>query len=108
MMALIPDNVSHRMPARGWSMAALSGRAGLNKTAVHYLSSGKKARGVNMNTLEKIAHALGVTVKDLLAQGHMQEAEDDLFVALEALPQEQQRLLLETAKAWALLCRGRS
>jgi transcriptional regulator with XRE-family HTH domain len=53
--------------SKGYSMSKLSRAADVSFTTIKRLYR-EPERGANINTLEKIAHALGVPVRDLFVE----------------------------------------
>jgi DNA-binding Xre family transcriptional regulator/CheY-like chemotaxis protein len=63
--ARIGDRVRHEREARGWSLADLARRTGMQPPNLHRLESGKHVP--SLETLERVAEALGLRVADLVA-----------------------------------------
>ena len=52
--------------ARGWSQEVLAGVSGLHRT---YIGSVERAeRNISLDNIERIAHALGIPIRDLLTE----------------------------------------
>jgi transcriptional regulator with XRE-family HTH domain len=51
--------------ARGWSQRKLAAESGLDLVTVNHVETGKRSRP-HLGTLESLAKALGVSVRDLL------------------------------------------
>lgn len=96
---ILAANLKAMMEERGLSMAALSRLAGANSTAVHDIIHGR-ARSPKLETVEKLAAALDVTVDDLLREERRAEVERDLLSACQQLGPQDRKRLLETARAW--------
>jgi transcriptional regulator with XRE-family HTH domain len=92
-------NLKHYLEAAGISMNELSRRSNLSQTAVFDILN-SRARSPRLETLEKIASALEVTVADLLAEHRRADAENEMLVAFSQLPEHDQERLLQTAQAW--------
>lgn len=96
----VAANIGAIMDAKGETAASVARKAKINPTGVYDILSGK-SRSPRIETLGKIAAALGVPVAILFedAPNDMLQAElDALFRQLD--PVERQRLVL-TARAWA-------
>lgn len=99
MTATVARNIEAIMEAKGLNAAEVARRAQLNPTAVYDIIK-VKIRSPRIETLSKIANALGVPVRILFED----RADADLAEELEAiflrLPQADQERLLKTAQAW--------
>jgi transcriptional regulator with XRE-family HTH domain len=62
--SILAKNVRLERLQRGWSQEDLASRAGISQTYTSQLES--SARAVTVDTLEKLARALGVEVFELL------------------------------------------
>lgn len=51
--------------ARGWSQEALAFEAGLHRTFVAHVE--RQTRNISLDNIERLAHALGVSVAELLS-----------------------------------------
>ena len=67
-MGALARALRHRMNARGFNQKSLARKAGLNETGVRDIIQGK-SRHPRHDTIQKIAHALGCSVTDLLEPG---------------------------------------
>ncbi len=63
----IGDIIRRRREARGVTQAALARRAGLSR--MHMIRIERDEISPTLDTLEKVAKALGVTVRNLLPRG---------------------------------------
>lgn len=96
----VAANIGAIMAAKGETAASVARKAKINPTGVYDILSGK-SRSPRIETLGKIAAALGVPVSILFedAPNDLLQAElDALFQQLSQV--ERQRLVL-TARAWA-------
>lgn len=93
-------NIGIIMQARGLDAAKLARLADLNPTGVYDILSGK-SRSPKLETVGRIARALGVSVSILIEDEPRVSLQNDLIAAYEQLPDEQRALLLQTARAWA-------
>lgn len=100
MNAILSRNLVVTLRARGLSMAEVSRRANASETLVHDIVNGR-SRSPRIETVAKIAAALGVTVADLLAQGKRSQAEAAVLSALHAMPEADQQRLAVIAQAMA-------
>lgn len=98
MMRLLSQNIERLLDQRQMSMNELSKRAGLGQTGIADILSGK-VRSTRLETVEKIAGALGVTVADLLSPAARAAAEREMLAAFLKLPAEDQDRLIKTAEA---------
>jgi len=97
---LVARNIKVLMEARGIDAAKLSRLAEINPTGVYDILSGK-SRSPKIETIGKIAEALGVPIAVLFSGDPLNMLRNDIAALFEALPPDQQELLLETARAWA-------
>lgn len=99
LVQTVANNIEAAMQARGINASELARKAHINPTGVYDILSGK-SRSPRLDTIGKLAGALGMPVMDLLSD---REAGDQraeiarLFAQLD--PQERRRLLV-TARAW--------
>ena len=61
----IGGRVRRAREGRGWSLATLAGRAGMHRPNLHRLEAGRHVP--SLETLERVAEALGLRVADLVA-----------------------------------------
>jgi transcriptional regulator with XRE-family HTH domain len=66
LAARVARSVRAHREARGWSLATLAGRAGLSKTIIARIEAG--AGNPSLETLLRLADALGVTLGTLIAE----------------------------------------
>jgi transcriptional regulator with XRE-family HTH domain len=92
-------NLKHYLDERRVSMNELSRRAGLSQTGVYDIIN-SRARSPRLETLEKLAEALDITVADLLMEHRRADAENEMLAAFSQLEQHDQERLLQTAQAW--------
>lgn len=97
---LVAQNISTLMEARGLDAAKLARRADLNPTGIYDILSGK-SRSPKIETIGKIARALNVPISVIFDSDPSSRLQDDLMSIYETLPEDQKRLLLQTARAWA-------
>lgn len=92
-------NLKHYLDVKRVSMNELSRRAGLSQTGVFDIINAR-ARSPRLETLEKLAEALEITVADLLMEHRRADAENEMLTAFSQLPEHDQERLLQTAQAW--------
>lgn len=96
---LVIANIQALMIERGLKAPELARKAGLGPTGIYDIFSGKSG-SPTVDTVEKIAKALGVTAVRMF----MTPQDDVLFrqIALifPQLPEEDRRRLVQTAEAW--------
>jgi transcriptional regulator with XRE-family HTH domain len=62
---LLAINMIRLRAAKGWSQDALALEAGLHRTFVAHVE--RQARNISLDNIERVALALGVSVRDLFA-----------------------------------------
>lgn len=93
-------NLDALMRERKIDAAKLARDAGMNRTGVYDILSGKSLNP-RLDTLAKLAGALRVSPAALLVDRPVSELENQLYAIMAQLsPNERSRLIL-TAKAWA-------
>ena len=80
---------------RGWSQQRLADESGVNKATINQVERGK--RSPNVETLTKLAHALGVGVADLFPKAQASLWSDE---ALERRPSILARIVGAAADRW--------
>lgn len=93
-------NVEAIMKLRGTDAAKLGRDAGMNRTGIYDILSGK-SRNPRLDTVEKIAGALDVPPSALFVDRPIDELQAQLYRVLMSLGQEERHKLLLTADAWA-------
>lgn len=99
MTHILAENLRVLMEQKDLSMAALSRLAGTNATQVYDILH-QRTRSPKLETIEKLANALNVSVLDLLSRGDRRRAEQELVAAFALLSQTDQERLLTVARAW--------
>lgn len=97
---ILSGNIKAQLAERGMSMVELSRLAGVNDTAVFDILR-QRTRSPKLETVQKIATALGVTVTELLSNNQRTAAERKILSAFALLSEDDRRRLLATAEAWA-------
>ena len=97
---LVAANIQAAMTRGGINAADLARRAKLNPTGVYDILSGK-SRSPRLDTIHKIASALGVPISLLFEEKTDTELRHAIISAIEALPDVERRRILATARAWA-------
>lgn len=95
----VARNLAAVMEARQTNAAELARRAGINPTGVYDILSGK-SRSPKIETLGKIAGALGVPIATLFEEAGEAELRSEISALFAQLPPEEQNRLLLTARAW--------
>lgn len=96
---LVARNIKALMEQRDLDAAKLAREAGLNHTGVYDILKGK-SRSPKIETIAKIAAALGVPIAVIFAEQDS-DARDELREIFANLSPEHRALLLQAAKAWA-------
>ena len=96
---LVMDNVEALIDARSTNPAEVARKAGLNYTAVYDIIKGK-VRSPRVETLDKIAKALGVPIATLFEDASDEQLRSEIVAIYHQLPEAEQRRLVVTAKAW--------
>ena len=98
---LLAANIQTAMGERETNAAQLAKDAKVNPTGVYDIISGK-SRSPKLDTIDKIAKALGVSVSYLLRDRSGDDLRSDIINILDALPLKERKRLLVTARAWIL------
>lgn len=94
IVMLVAANIQAAMKDRGINRAELARLAGLNATGVYDIISGK-SRSPRLDTINKIAAALGVPLASLLEEKPVKELRNQIMAAVQSLPESEcERLLL--------------
>jgi transcriptional regulator with XRE-family HTH domain len=97
---LFAANIQSIMKMKGFDPASLGRAAGMNRTGIYDILSGK-SKNPRLDTVEKIAAALEVSPSALFVDTAIDELQSQLYgVLMELTDHERDRLLL-TARAWA-------
>jgi transcriptional regulator with XRE-family HTH domain len=99
MSDVLAQNLRREMERQELSMAALSRLAGTNDTQVYDILNAR-TRSPRLDTVEKLATALHLSVLDLLTSGQRERAEQELLEVFRMLRSDDQQRLLEVALAW--------
>lgn len=97
---VVRGNIEAIMAARGVKAAELARQARLNPTGIYDILSGK-SQNPKIDTLQKIASALGVSIAVLFEERSNQDLRDELSRLVALLPPAQQQQILLIARAWA-------
>lgn len=100
IIMLVVSNLQAEMARQGTNAAELARMADLNPTGVYDIISGK-SRNPRLDTIEKLAGALGVSPASLLQEKDEDDLRRQVMDAIIRLPADECRRLLLTAKAWA-------
>ena len=95
----VTENIKALMDARGLSALEVARRARINPTGVYDILSGK-TRSPRVDTLGKIAQALGVSVVMLFEDRPNEQLRSELSALFAQLPDDERKRLIVTAKAW--------
>jgi len=96
---LLANNIQAVMDERGTNSSQLAKMAKINPTGVYDIISGK-SNSPKLDTIRKIANALGVSVPYLLKDRSEIELIDEIVATLDQLPLSEKERLLVTARAW--------
>lgn len=99
LMQTIRHNLQRQMDECGVNAAELARRSRLNPTAVYDILKGK-IRNPRVDTIEKVAAALGVSPLTLMQEENDRKAQEAMMRVFLALPSVEQDRLLTTAQAW--------
>ena len=100
MTAVVAENIRLLMVKRDMNAAELRRAAGLNQTGVYDILEGR-SKSPKVDTVAKIAKALGVNAFDLFSPPGALEERKALLAVFDRLPQAERDRLLLTATAWA-------
>ncbi len=87
------------MRKKGLDPAKLARLSNINPTGIYDILSGK-SRSPKIETIAKIAAGLNVPVAVIFSDSSEVELRSDMEFLLSQLPEQQQTLLLQTARAW--------
>lgn len=96
---IVAQNIGLLMQARNLDAAKLARLSGLNPTGIYDILSGK-SRSPKIETIGKIAKALGVPIATILEENAAASIRQDLMHLFDELPEDRKELLLQTARAW--------
>lgn len=99
LVKLVAANIEAVMEVRQTNAAALARDANVNPTGVYDILSGK-SRNPRLDTIAKIARALRVPIAYLFEDRAEGAVRDQIIEVFVQLPPEEQRRLLQTARAW--------
>lgn len=97
---LFAANLAAIIELRETDPAKLARKAGMNKTGIYDILSGK-SKNPRLDTVEKIARALEVPPSRLFADTPLDELQAQLYSTLMDLGLSDREKLLLTAKSWA-------
>ena len=100
LVQIVSENIQLAMVERSLNAAEVARRAKLNPTAVYDIIKGK-IRSPRLDTIEKIADALGVGTLYLMQRRSDDDIREKLLSAFEALPEIERGRLALPADAWA-------
>jgi transcriptional regulator with XRE-family HTH domain len=98
LVQIVADNIAAEMARRGMNAAQLGRDAGLNLTGVYDILSGK-SNNPRLDTIQKIATALGVSPASLMSERQAEAVRSDIMDALEQLPEQELQRVLVIARA---------
>ncbi len=96
---IVARNIESLMAERQTDPAKLARDARLGPTGIYDILNGK-SRSPKIDTIAKIARALGVPVSKLFEDRQVPDLRDDLLSLFGELPERERQLLLQTARAW--------
>lgn len=95
----VAHNIEAIMERKRLSAAELARRAGVNPTGVYDILSGK-SRSPRIDTLAKIADALGVPIAVLFEEQSDADVRREIVTLFAKLPEEDRVRLILTVRAW--------
>lgn len=95
---ILVRNLKRLMAAQGMNPHTLAAAARVNQTAVYDIVSGK-SRSPKIETVAKLAAALGTTVSTLIEEPGASDLRSDLEAIVQRLAHEEQERLLTIAQA---------
>lgn len=96
---IVARNLEALIQARDTNPAELARRAKINPTGVYDILSGK-SRSPKVETLGKIAEALGVPVATLFEEANDAELRGEIVALFSQLPEVDRQRLVQIAQAW--------
>lgn len=93
-------NIEAAMAKQGTNPAKLARDAGLNQTGIYDIITGK-SRNPRLDTIDKIAKALRVSVSYLLRERSDDELAAEILNILSCLPEDDRRRLIQAGRAWS-------
>lgn len=88
------DIMNEIMISKGWSAYRLAKESGLATSIVNEILNGKK-KSPSIDTICKIASALGVTVDSLLTESTMRDDLKSILPKLDKLSDEDKRMIID-------------
>lgn len=99
---LMATNLRQAMLDKGTNAAELARSAGVNPTGVYDILSGK-SRSPRLETVSKLARALGVPTLSLLESQNNETIKSQILHLFEQLGDDERERLIVTAEAWVAL-----
>lgn len=96
---LLARNIQALIEEQGKNAAQVTREAKVNQTGLYDILSGK-SKNPRLDTIAKIAGALGVSVASLLREKSDDEIRNQILRIIDDLPREERERLLVTARAW--------
>lgn len=96
---LVSKNIEALMSAKNTNALQLANKAGINKSAVYDIIAGR-SRSPKIETIQKIAIALNVPISMIFSENMDQSVRQEIVYLFDALPENEQIRLIQTAKAW--------
>jgi len=97
---LVARNIQSIMDHLGTDAAKLSRSAGLGPTGIYDILKGK-SRSPRLETIVKIADALGVPVSLLFEEKGDDDIKNEILALVSAMPEDERRRALVTIRAWS-------
>lgn len=97
---ILASNLKEIMTQKGTNASQLAKAAKVNPTGVYDILSGK-SRSPRLETINKIAQALGVPPASLFQERSSDALKQEILDVFDRLPGDERRRLLLTAEAWA-------
>lgn len=99
LVQTVADNIVVMMKVRDMNASSLAAAANMNPTGVYDILKGK-SRSPRIDTIHKLAKALKVPVAYLFEDRSSVDTRDQIIEIFVQMPPEEQRRLLQTARAW--------
>ena len=104
---LVARNIEALMEQIGTDAAKVARAAGLGPTGIYDILKGK-SRSPRLETITKIADALGVPVSLLFEEKSDDDTKQEIFALVASMPQDEQERALATLRAWSEISKKKS
>lgn len=104
---LVAHNIQLLMDHLGTNPAEVARDAGLGPTGIYDILKGR-SRSPRLETIVKIAEALGVPVSLLFEERGDDDVKNEILALVAAMPEDERRRALVTIRAWSEMARQKT